>query len=174
MKYFTKCTCIEDVKEEYRRLAKMLHPDNGGDAEAFKAMMQAYTAAYNRFKGVHRKQTDKTTQDAKKGTQDAYTSSQDDYSAEQYADIINKVIGLDGIDIEIVGTWIWLSGNTFIHKDAIKAAGFFWSKRHKKWYYNGDTKKSRKHSNYNFDQVRNVYGSKDIKTSSRPKLQPCF
>ena len=63
MKYFTKCTCIEDVKEEYRRLAKMLHPDNGGDAEEFKRMMQAYTSAYNRFKGVHRKQTDKTTQD---------------------------------------------------------------------------------------------------------------
>lgn len=170
MRYFTNCHCIEDVKEEYRRLAKMLHPDNGGDAEEFKRMMQAYTSAYNRFKGVHRKQTDKSTQDAKKGTQDAYASAHDDFSAEQFADIINKVIGLDGVDIDIVGTWIWLSGNTFIYKDIIKAAGFFWSTKHKKWYYNGSKKKSKKHSKMDYNDICNLHGVYSVNHGFTPKL----
>ena len=170
MKYFTKCTCIEDVKEEYRRLAKMLHPDNGGDAEEFKTMMQAYTSAYNRFKGIHRKQTDKTTQDAEKATQGDYTSSQDDYTAEQFADIINKVVRLDGVEIEIVGSWIWLGGNTFIYKDRIKAAGFFWSSKHKKWYYNGSTKKSKKHSKMSYTDICNLHGVYSVSHGFTPKL----
>lgn len=170
MRYFTNCKCIEDVKEEYRRLAKKLHPDNGGDAEEFKRMMQAYTSAYNRYKGVHRKQTDKATQDTEKATQGDYTSTHDDYSAEQYADIINKVIGLDGVDIEIVGTWIWLSGNTFVYKDTIKAAGFFWSTKHKKWYYNGGSRKSKKHSKMSFEQVKAVHGCTEVKNTHRAKL----
>lgn len=170
MMYFTNCHCIEDVKEEYRKLAKMLHPDNGGDAEEFKRMMQAYTSAYNRFKGVHRKQTDKTTQDTKKGTQDAYTSAHDDFSAEQFADIINKVIGLDGVEIEIVGSWIWLGGNTYFYRDRIKAAGFFWSSKHKKWYYNGSTKKSKKHSKMSYTDICNLHGVYSVNHGFTPKL----
>jgi curved DNA-binding protein CbpA len=31
-----------DIKNAYRRQARRLHPDKGGDAEAFKAMYAAY------------------------------------------------------------------------------------------------------------------------------------
>ena len=158
MKYFKECRCIEDVKEEYRRLAKKLHPDNGGSDAEFQVMMKDYTAAYNRFKSVHRTRTNESTGSTEKAAENDHS----DFTAEQFADIINKVLFMDGVTIEIVGTWIWLSGNTFIYKDEIKSAGFFWSSKHKKWYYNGGTRKSKKHSKLTFDQVRSLHGSYNV------------
>lgn len=168
--YFSDCRNIDDVKEAYRKYAKALHPDNGGDAEEFKKMQAAYTAAYNRYKGVHRKKAAGNTENTKKAAEDTHSDYTDDFSAEAFASIIDKIIGLDGIDIEIVGSWIWLSGNTYPYKDIIKAAGFFWSSKHKKWYYSGDKKKSKRHSKLSFDEVRALHGSHDLKSSWRPKL----
>ena len=166
MTYFNKCRTIEDVKETFRDLAKKLHPDNGGDAEQFKRMMQEYTAAFKRLKNVHRK--------AEKADQKTETKEENhffyDEDPEQFADIISKVVHLDGVEIEIVGSWIWLSGNTYAHKDTIKAAGFFFSSKHKKWYWNGSTKKSRKHSKLTYEQVKDIHGSRTVKTAAQARL----
>lgn len=170
MTYFKDCKTIEDVKEAYRKYAKALHPDNGGDAEEFKRMQQAYTAAYNRYKGVHRKKAAGNTENTKKAAEDTHSDYTDDFSAEAFASIIDKIIGLDGIDIEIVGSWIWLSGNTYPYREQIKAAGFFWSSKHKKWYYSGDRRKSKKHSKLTFEEVRALHGSHGVTTPFRPKL----
>ena len=35
-------TSADAVKEQYRRMAKIMHPDVGGDAEAFKALNENY------------------------------------------------------------------------------------------------------------------------------------
>ena len=95
MTFFKNCKTIEDVKETYRKLAKKLHPDCGGNAEEFKKMSAEYTTAYNRFKNVHRSQAADHTE----------KTEYREYTAEEFADIINKVIHLDGVEIEIVGTW---------------------------------------------------------------------
>ena len=160
MTYFKNCKSIEDVKEVYRKLAKKLHPDCGGNAEEFKKMSAEYTTAYNRFKNVHRSQAADQTE----------KTEYREYTAEEFADIINKVIHLDGVEIEIVGTWVWLSGNTYPHRETIKAAGFFFSSKHKKWYYNGSTKKSRKHSKLSYEEVKNIHGCKTVKTAAQARL----
>lgn len=165
MTYFTNCKTIEDVKETFRDLAKKLHPDCGGDAEQFKKMMQEYTIIFKRLKNVHRAGEKKTEQAEQESHE--YTESE---SPEEFADIISKVIYMDGVEIEIVGRWIWLSGNTYAYKDDIKAAGFFWSSKHKKWYYNGGTKKSKKHSKLTFDQVKDLHGCKTVKTAKQARL----
>lgn len=165
MKYFTKCRTIEDVKETFRDLAKKLHPDCGGDAEEFKRMMAEYTVIFKRLKNVHRKADQKTEQ-----TENNRTEYHKEESPEEFADIISKVIHLDGIEIEIVGHWVWLSGNTYPHRETIKAAGFFFSSKHKKWYWNGGTKKSKKHSKLTFEQVKDIHGSRTVKTAKQARL----
>lgn len=162
-KYFGNCKNIEDVKETYRKLAKKLHPDCGGNEEEFKKMNAEYEKAFNRYKNIHR------------GADHTETENNYNYeeTPEAFADIINKIIHLDGIEIEIVGSWVWLSGNTYIHRETIKAAGFFFSSKHKKWYWNGSTKKSKKHSKLTFDQVKDIHGSQTVKSASQPKLAAC-
>lgn len=164
MTYFKHCKTIEDVKETFRDLAKKLHPDCGGDAEQFKKMMAEYTIIFKRLENVHRT-GEKKTEQAEQESHTEYTES-----PEEFADIISKVIYMDGVEIEIVGRWIWLSGNTYPYKEDIKAAGFFWSSKHKKWYYNGGTKKSKKHSKLTFDQVKDIHGHRTVKKATQARL----
>lgn len=164
-RYFANCKNIEDVKETYRKLAKKLHPDCGGDADEFKKMMQEYTTVFKRLKNVHRNEN--RTEQAEQESRTEYQET-----PEMFADIINKVIFMDGVEIEIVGSWVWLSGNTYAYKDEIKAAGFFWSSKHKKWYWNGGTHKSKKHSKLTFEQVKDLHGCKKVKNVFKPCFKP--
>lgn len=157
MTYFKSCKTIEDVKKTFKELAKKLHPDAGGNAEQFKAMMNEYRDAFNRLKNVHTSAAGDTYE--KETTE----------TPEQFADAINAVVNFD-IDIELVGSWIWLSGNTYLYKDEIKAAGYFWSSKHKKWYYNGDDKKSKKHSKLKYDDLKTIYGAEMIKKAKMPRI----
>lgn len=162
MKYFKNCKCIEDVKETYRKLAKELHPDNGGSSQDFAEMMQEYKAAFNRYKNTHRTQDGETYEKAPENdTQE---------TAEQFAELINKIIHFEDVHIEIIGTWIWLTGNTKMYCKQIKELGFFWSKSKVAWYYNGDTKKTRRRGRYKMDELRNKWGSTTVKNEKQEKL----
>jgi len=48
---------------------------------------------------------------------------------------LQKIINFDGVNIEIVGQWIWISGNTFAYKKEFKEAGFKWAKNKCAWYF---------------------------------------
>lgn len=161
MTYFRDCHTIEDVKKTYRELAKKLHPDCGGDAEAFKAMQAEYNTAFERYKNIH----------ATKGGE-TYTkeSTTEDCSAEEYADIIDKVIHFEGVHVEVIGSWVWLTGATLLYKDEIKAAGFWWSKTKKAWYYNGSAKKTRRRGRYSMDGLRAKWGTTTFDTDPTPTL----
>ena len=40
----------------------------------------------------------------------------------EFSEVIEKIINLQGIIIEICGSWVWLTGNTYFHKKEIKEA----------------------------------------------------
>ena len=157
-RYFTECRTAEDVKARYRELAKRLHPDCGGDAEQFKTMMNEYREAFERLKTVHVNQAGETYE--KETTE----------TPEQFAEIINKVIHFDGVNVEIIGSWVWLTGATMIYKDEIKAAGFWWSKTKKAWYYNGSDKKTTNRGRYSMDGLRDHWGAQTIEKEEQRKL----
>ena len=149
MKYFRDCKTAEDLKKAYRKAAVKLHPDNGGNEEEFKSMQAEYEAAWERLKDVHTNSQGETYTSKESTTETAF----------DFMEAINKVIHLDNITIEIIGSWVWITGNTLKHKDVIKAAGYFWSKSKKAWYWNGSTKKSRRRGHYSMNGLRNAWGS---------------
>lgn len=167
--YFKDCRYIEDVKETFRDLAKKLHPDNGGNAEMFKSMMAEYTAVFNRLKNRHRPAN---------GEADTYcgherkTVNESTEIPEAFAEIILKVIHMDGVQIEIIGSWVWLTGNTFVYKDTIKEAGFWYSKSKKAWYWTGrkETHKPRYRGRHTMNGLRQIWGSETVSTQAVPHL----
>lgn len=158
-KYFnlTAETTIDDLKKQYYRLAKQHHPDTGGTNEAFKELnneyekLQAYILANGSFTAAE-KQNEQNL-------------------SEVYRDVINAIITIPGINIEIVGTWIWISGNTYPVKDQIKAAGFKFHGKKTMWFwYPGEF---RKHNNkeMDMDEIRVKYGSEKVESKSSYSLR---
>lgn len=149
--FFKDCHTCEDVKQTYKKMAKKLHPDCGGDAEAFKRMSAEYERAFNAFKNIHVNMDGEQYEKESTETPDAFK------------DIIDKVIHFDGVNVEIIGSWVWLTGATMIYKDEIKAAGFWWSKSKHAWYYNGSTEKTRRRGRYSMDGLRTKWGTTEVR-----------
>jgi curved DNA-binding protein CbpA len=150
MTYFQNCSTLQDLKKLYYELVKTHHPDRGGDTATMQAINNEYAFASAKLaKGEH-------------------ISAEDINSAvesmQAYSDAINAIINIDGITIEIVGAWIWVTGNTYPHRAAFKAAGFYFASKKIAWYFRTDEYKVRSHAKLTLEQIRVKYGSKTIST----------
>lgn len=147
MTYFTNVKTLEALKNEYRSLTKKHHPDlQGGSDEAMKKINLEYEVLFEKLKDV------KSTE-----------------NVNDFMSIIDKLVKFENIDIEIVGTWVWVGGSTFSIKEELKTLGFKFSGGRKKWYL-GDTTKKKKASKITFDEMRQVYGSEKVKTNSQKQI----
>ena len=160
-KYFTinEQTTAQDVKKQYHDLIKKYHPDlENGSEQAMKTINAEFEAIMQ--KGIE------ATKDSK---DEQLKRSYTDFK--QYADILNKIIFIQDINIEIIGSWVWLSGQTYLHTDDIKKAGFKYSGNKKAWYWynNIDVKKYFK-GRYSLNQIRSKHGSILIENEKRELL----
>ena len=155
-RFFNDCKCIEELKAEYKRLALKFHPDMPtGNLEIMQLVNAEYDRLFAILKDVHSKK-DGTTYQA---TGDWKTSE----SASAFRDIIDKLIKMHGVEIELCGSWLWLTGETMKYKEELKALGCLWSANKRAWYYNGDSRKSKKRAHCkNMDEVRAKWGSEKI------------
>lgn len=146
-KYFNTCTTLEEVKATFHKLAKELHPDNGGNAEQFKQMFTEYQEAFNRLKNVHKNHEGQT-----------YTKETTE-TPEQFADLIRTLTKFNGCLVELIGSWIWVSGNTKEYKEQLKELNFKWSKNKAAWYFHeGEYHRSGKKV-YDLETIRSMYGA---------------
>lgn len=164
MKYFSNCKSIEDIKKLYKQLCKQYHPDLNKDdtTEIMKQINAEYETAFNRFKNIHESADDNTK---------TYTSSKEtSETAAEFMVIINKLIVLDGIQIDLIHRWIWLSGNTYPYKETIKALGFKWCSNKKMWAYHKAEDATHSRSKMTIDDIKNKYGCETFKGVSAPRL----
>ena len=145
-KEFEGVTGLNEAKKVYRLLAKELHPDVGGTNEEFKILNQVYndTIEYK-----------------------IYFSNDTKYDIE-LEKIISQILHYEDITIEVVGSWIWLSGDTKAIKDKLKELNFRWAGKKKMWYYgekirNGGKTKS-------MDDIKSKYGCTTVRSKWKRKL----
>lgn len=50
-------------------------------------------------------------------------------------DIISRKIESLGVTVTLSGTWLWISGDTYPLRDALKAIGCRWSGKRREWYW---------------------------------------
>ena len=164
MKYFRNCRTAEELKKEYRKLAMKLHPDIvGGDGEEFKEMQAEFEKLWERLKDVHQTAEGKT-----------YTAWQETTETPQeFIHIINVLIGLQGVDVEMCGSWIWVSGNTKEHKETLKQLNFKWAHKKQAWYYHSEPYRKRSRRELTLDEIRDMFGSQkyDNKQEEEKKLK---
>lgn len=152
---------FEEVKKAYRKAAAKYHPDrNPAGQEMMKLINSAYEALQNFFK--------------ENPNSDSVEFYGDDQSYD-YGEAINKalnaILNLTGINIEVCGAWVWVSGNTKEYKDVLKEAGYKWAVKKKMWYFRPESKKRRSFGKtYTMDQIRENYGSKTLKKGYRKEI----
>ena len=93
-KYFTGCKTLEELKAEYKKLALKNHPDRGGDTATMQAINAEYEKMFALLKNTHKNAKGETYQ---KETTEA---------PQDFIDLINKLIRMDGVHIEIIGSFI--------------------------------------------------------------------
>ena len=143
------------VKDAYRRAAMKYHPDrNPAGAE----MMKVINAAYDTLKDFCGEIP--TTEGA----------DVQDYP-EALSAALGAILELVGIEIEVCGAWVWVSGQTFTHKDVLKAAGFKYASKKKSWYFRPEDWSSSSRGSYSMEDIREKYGSEKPHRASRGKLQ---
>ena len=151
----------EELKKMYRKLAFVHHPDNGGDEEAMKTVNSEYATLFEILKNVH------TNAQGERYTKDT------DEAPEHFINIINELIRFDNVLIEIIGSFIWVSGETKPYKEELKELGFRWSQNKSSWYLAPDSYRRRSHKNYSMDDIRVMYGSKEVESQPYEKLAVC-
>jgi hypothetical protein len=94
--------------------------------------------------------------------------------SEEYRQALEKIIHLEGIVIELVGFWIWVTGNTIAVKSELKGAGFFFASKKLAWYFRTGEYKCSKGGKKSLEEIREKYGSELIrgqKAGNRNYLQ---
>ncbi|MGE4382044.1 MAG: hypothetical protein AB7D41_02465 [Arcobacter sp.] len=146
LKEFQNVEGINEAKKIYKNLAKKLHPDVGGDEESFKLLNAIYTDLIE-----HK----------------IYFSN--DFKIDiELEKIISLILHFENITIELIGSWVWVSGDTKEIKDKLKELGFKWAMKKKMWYY-GEMK-SKNPTPKSMEEIKSKYGSETLKTNDKKKI----
>jgi len=155
--YFSECKCIEEVKEIYRTMARKLHPDVNTAPNATQQMQdlnRQYELAFNLLKNIHRSIKDAT---------EVYTAKEETKEIpSDFIEIINAIIALQGITIELIGRWVWVTGETKQYKDIFKAHKFAWSNPKQAWSWHKPEDATHNRKRIPLDKIREMYGSQEI------------
>jgi curved DNA-binding protein CbpA len=143
---FKSVTGINEAKKIFKLLAKKLHPDVGGSNEEFKILNKIYTDILEN---------------------DIYFSNESKFDIE-LEKVISKILHYDDLIIEVIGSWIWLSGETKAIKEKLKELNFKWASKKKMWYYGEMKGKNPKQKS--MDEIKYKYGCETVKSKSKYKI----
>lgn len=147
LKEFQNVEGINEAKKIYKQLAKKLHPDMvGGDEESFKLLNAIYTDLIE-----HK----------------IYFSN--DFKIDvELEKVISLILHFENITIELVGSWVWVSGDTKEIKEKLKELGFKWASKKKMWFY-GEMK-GRNPQEKSMEEIKSKYGSETLKSKEKKEI----
>lgn len=151
MRYFANVKDLEELRKEYKKLLKRFHPDQPeGSEEATKAINAEYEMLFESLKNS-------SSNDTRNDFNEEFDNA--------FRGILSKIIDLN-VDIEIIGSWIWLSGNTYVIKETLKRLGFRWINSRNRWAWHSEPFRKTNGKKRSMNELRNYYGSKVVKESS--------
>jgi len=158
-KFFSSCKTLQELKNQFRELVKMYHPDNKetGNLETMKALNLEYEKAFEYIKNNPINETEKKS---------SYYADIND----GFRETLEKIIFIPSIKIEICGSWLWITGETKPIKDILKNAGLLWAGKKQAWYFKPKEYKAKKHKAWDMDKIRNTFGSVFVPNDPNPSL----
>lgn len=146
LKYFMNCETLEELKSTYRNLVMKHHPDRGGDTATMQEINAEYDKVFPQLKNKHKTAEGKAYE--KENTE----------APNEFKDLMEILLKMEGCHIEIIGCFIWVSGNTKPYKDTLKENGLKWHSKKICWYKAPADYKRRGKKQYDMNEIRDMYG----------------
>lgn len=146
--YFEGLTLEAEIKQRYKTLAKEHHPDRGGCLEIMKIINLQYERVIT---GAYQKAGKSITEIDELLANDSLLR-----------DKLNSIVHLEGLAIELCGSWLWVTGETRTHKDALKTNKFLWACKKEAWYWRAESKKVFNTRPCSLEEIRFKHGSHSI------------
>ncbi|MBQ9269681.1 MAG: J domain-containing protein [Oscillospiraceae bacterium] len=164
-KYFTGCNTLDELKAAYRKACKAnhpdLHPDDPGAEARMKEINDEYESLFNILKARNNAAASANEAGAKWTTE----------TPREFVTVLSKLIALEGLNIELCGSWLWFGGNTYEHRAALKSAGCRWSHSKKMWYWRHEEDAEwRSRGSATISEIREKYGSERIATARAARI----
>ena len=153
MSYFTNVNNLQELKTKFRKLSMDLHPDKGGSKKAFQNMLNEYQGLFKRLLN---------NSDFSEERKVYETEADKNMRA-----VINQIIHLPGIELEIIGSWLWVTGNTYEHKDELKKSGLFFAPKKKAWYWRPAKYKKKSKKQFELVDLRSMYGAAKVESNTK-------
>ena len=151
-------TTHEEARKAYHKLAMQHHPDHGGDLEAMKAINAEYARLLTDIeKGNQRTRQAEAHANGRKTCADFHDLDDvGDVLYQMILDLLN--LDMQNVTVELVGLWIWVTGDTKPHKDKLgkNGLGLRWANKKKAWSFAGVPSF---HTGKSLNDIRNTYGS---------------
>jgi len=176
VRYFNACSSVEEIKILYRKLIFDNHPDRcqftGLSRDAATHIAQEINEQYQ--SALHAR--DGQTRTGDDGRERTYTYDQ---AVEQaIAEFIDRLIKsgvLDqGVNATLIGTWVWVTGETRLAKGTLKGLGCKWHSKRECWFWNCEEGRHF-YSHKGLETLAAQYGARDIfsdKTEEKETSNP--
>ena len=149
------------VKTAYRAAALREHPDHGGNLETMKVVNVAHEALCEYMK------QGRSWDGAR-----AETAANEVPLTDKLRGVYDKLKHLPNIELEVCGTWLWVTGDTYPVKDQIKEAGCRFARKKAAWYWRDwevpYQKKSRR--KFSIDEIRQMHGSIELEKEEAARV----
>ena len=155
--FFEHVTTLDELRKEYHRLAFIHHPDKGGDTKT----MQTLNDEYERLSFLLINSNEDFDQSRKEWEMEL---------SEAIQEKLDKIISLAGIEIELIGNWLWVSGNTFSVRNILKQEGFFFSHPKAAWYFHQGTYIKKSGVILSMHEMRKLWGQQKIQSEVQEQL----
>jgi len=149
--FLKNVTTRYELKKAYKELARQLHPDFGGTTENMIQLNNEFEYLFTRLE----------------------TTKQENASNEIASDYMEKIqdlLHVPGIEIELIGNWLWITGDTKPVKDTLKAAGFKYSGKKVAWYWYPGKYRKRSKRKLSLEEIRSLYGSQAIDKDEKEQI----
>ena len=156
-KYFKDCQSLEEAKSLYKKLALQHHPDHGGDTRT----MQEINAEWASYQANYAHSSESARQ--REAHAQGKKTAADYHNLDEVAEVLRvKLEALLNISpeltVEICCLWIWVTGETRKHREAIKAIeGMRYAPEKQAWYFAAIPSFNR--TRRTMDEIRNMHGS---------------
>jgi hypothetical protein len=161
--YFQGCHTVEAIKKAYRSWAFKLHPDHGGNDADMKELNRQYEIA---LQGCDRQKSYD-----EQGEEHTYYYNEDIERGlmDKIAELLS--LKMEGVDIFLIGTWLWIIGDSKPYKSELKNLGCMWHSKRGCWYWRGVTSKAWANSPHSLGDLAKKYGVQNCKNFTNDETQ---